>query len=207
MFLFKQLSHDDAKKLAFLQENDTLSYRDEGTTYNDQHPLPSGFFHDHYRCSLGYGDSVYQQGIEALRNWQMYSNGWTFLSGPWPALVSGARFVTQVRHFGFWSANCCRIIYLLEENNEQTRRFGFAIGTLHEHAECGEERFIIEQDNASQEVFFDVRVFSRPSHWMAWFGLLLTRMLQRRFGRDAQIAMRTAIQRTVHFKRINRRPF
>lgn len=196
MFLFRQLSHEDAKKLAFLQENNTLSYRYEGATYHDQHPLPFGFFHDHYRCSLGYGDTVYHLGIEALRSWRMYSNGWTFLSGPWPDLVLGARFVTQVRHFGFWSANCCRVIYLLEENNERTRRVGFAIGTLREHAECGEERFIIEQDHASQEVFFDVRVFSRPSHWMAWLGLLLTRLLQRRFGREAQIAIQTATQRT-----------
>lgn len=194
MFLLKRLSDSDAKKLVLLQEHQHVSYRHEGATRDDQSPLPSGFFHDRYRCSLGYGDWVYQQAIVALRDWRMYPRQWTFVSGPWPNLCAGAHFVTQVQHFGFWSANCCRVVYLTEEEDEASRRFGFAIGTLPEHAECGEERFLVEQDKSSQEVFFDIRVFSRPSHWMAWLGFPLTRALQRRFGREAQAAMKAASQ-------------
>jgi uncharacterized protein (UPF0548 family) len=194
MFLLKKLTDNDAKKLVLSQEHQNVSYRYEGGTRNDQSPLPAGFFHDHYRCSLGHGDSVYQRGTIALRDWRMYPRGWTFVSGPWPDLCTGAHFVTQVRHFGFWSANCCRVMYLTDEEDKASRRFGFAIGTLPEHAECGEERFLVEQNKVSQEVFFDIRVFSRPSHWMAWLGFPLARILQRRFGREAQTAMIAASQ-------------
>ena len=68
------------------------------------------------------------------------------------------------------------------------RRFGFAYGTLPEHAERGEERFTVElQPDGS--VWYDLFAFSRPSSWYLEAGLALTRSLQKRFARDSMAAM------------------
>jgi uncharacterized protein (UPF0548 family) len=39
-------------------------------------------------------------------------------------------------HFGFWSLNACRIVYVIEEEEASLlRRYGFAFGTLPGHVE------------------------------------------------------------------------
>jgi len=43
-------------------------------------------------------------------------------------------------HFGFWSLNAARIVYLIEEDGP-CEKHGFAYGTLPEHGERGEERW------------------------------------------------------------------
>ncbi len=44
------------------------------------------------------------------------------------------------------------------------RRFGFAYGTLPDHAGSGEELFLIEWDRGEGSVWYDVLAFSRPGH-------------------------------------------
>ena len=34
------------------------------------------------------------------------------------------------RHFGLWSLNACRIVYVIEEEGSLLKRYGFAFGTL-----------------------------------------------------------------------------
>lgn len=63
-----------------------------------------------------------------------------------------------VRHFGFCSLNACRIVYLID-NDAGTKRFGFAYGTLEEHAERGEERFAVERHQASAKLYYDILAF------------------------------------------------
>ena len=48
------------------------------------------------------------------------------------------------RHFGLWSLNAFRIIYLIEEEASLLKRYGFAFGTLPGDVERGEERFTVE---------------------------------------------------------------
>lgn len=52
-----------------------------------------------------------------------------------------------------------RVAYVLDEPD----RRGFAYGTLPGHPECGEELFVVER--AGDEVFVEVRAFSRPARW------------------------------------------
>ena len=68
-------------------------------------------------------------------------------------------------------------------------RFGFAYGTLPDHAEKGEERFSVEWHHEDNSVWYDILAFSRPNHPLARLGLPLTRRLQRRFARDSKRAM------------------
>jgi uncharacterized protein (UPF0548 family) len=56
-----------------------------------------------------------------------------------------------------------RVVYVI---NEKKRR-GFAYGTLAGHPERGEEAFVVELDEDGS-VWFEVRAFSRPSHWLWW---------------------------------------
>ena len=72
-------------------------------------------------------------------------------------------------------------------------RFGFAYGTLPDHAGSGEERFLVEWDRASGEVWYDILAFSRP-HWLLTrLGYPYMRRLQKRFGRESAAAMVRAV--------------
>jgi uncharacterized protein (UPF0548 family) len=84
-----------------------------------------------------------------------------------------------------------RIVYQLEDG-QPIRRFGFAYGTLPGHIERGEERFSIEW-LPDDTVWYDIRAFSRPRHWLVRLGYPLARRLQRRFVRDSQSAMLRAV--------------
>jgi len=71
------------------------------------------------------------------------------------------------------------------------KRFGFAYGTLPDHAERGEERFMIEC-LADNSVCYDIYAFSQPQKAIVKLGLPLARRLQQRFGRESLSVMRGA---------------
>ena len=104
----------------------------------------------------------------------------------------GTTVAVLVRHFGFWSLNACRIVYLVEEQGLM-RRYGFAYGTVAEHAEVGEERFSIEWDRRDGAVWYDLYAFSRPGHPMARAAYPLSRALQQRFAEGSKAAMVRAV--------------
>jgi uncharacterized protein (UPF0548 family) len=86
-----------------------------------------------------------------------------------PELV-GTDVAVSVLHLGFYSLNACRIVYVVDEEGPM-KRFGFAYGTLAEHAESGEERFTIEWDRNNDEVWYDILAFSRPRQTLARLGI------------------------------------
>ena len=64
--------------------------------------------------------------------------------------------------------NACRVVYVVDEE-EPIQRYGFAYGTLPDHAETGEERFLVEWNRASGEVWYDILAFSaRDSYSPGW---------------------------------------
>jgi len=97
------------------------------------------------------------------------------------------------RVFGVWSLNACRIVDVINEVGPTTR-FGFAYGTLPGHAESGEERFQIEWNREDDSVWYDIRAFSRPNHWLTRLGYPIVRRIQQRFARDSAAAMQAAIR-------------
>ena len=109
----------------------------------------------------------------------------------WPnaPIRAGSVVAVVIRHFGFWSLNCCRIIYVLDEEEGSVRRFGFAYGTLPEHAESGEEQFLIEWDRDSERVEYSILSFSRPGSIATYLAYPLARRLQKKFVRDSLAAM------------------
>jgi uncharacterized protein (UPF0548 family) len=90
----------------------------------------------------------------------------------------------------FWSLNGCRVLYHLSDDD---MRFGFAYGTLTNHAEAGEELFALELDPVTETVTYRIRAVSWPRAALARIGQPVVRHLQARFRRDSAVAMARAV--------------
>lgn len=128
--------------------------------------------------------------MAALRAWKMFDAGWVGLVPAGAPIEVGVTVAVLARHYGFWSLNPCRLVYTIEEDEDDDFvKCGFAYGTLTGHAQSGEERFTILWHRDDGSVFYDLYAFSRPNHVLARFGSPLARGLQRRFARDSLRAM------------------
>jgi len=178
-------SEDQIRRFISAQHESRLSYPEVGASAGNP---PTGYNVDHNRIELGYGLTAWQQAVEAVRAWQMFNMPWLRLCWPTAPLHVGADVAVLVRHFGFFSLNSCRIVYLID-NDAETKQFGFAYGTLEEHAESGEERFTVEWSQASDKVYYDILAFSRPRKMLARLGYPLSRFLQKQFAEHSKAAM------------------
>lgn len=152
---------------------------------------PAGYAVDHTRVLLGQGESVFLAARAALQRWEQFHLGW-IESWPRDTPIEAGAVVAVLGHaVGCWWLNCCRIVYTIDESGSVCR-FGFAYGTLPQHVESGEERFLIEWNEADQNVWYDILAFSRPKHILARLGYPVVRRAQKRFGRDSAAAMRRA---------------
>ncbi|HTG87378.1 MAG TPA: DUF1990 domain-containing protein, partial [Pyrinomonadaceae bacterium] len=79
-------------------------------------------------------------------------------------------------------------VYVIDE----PERFGFAYGTLAQHAERGEERFTVEWNRKDETVWYDILAASQPGP-MARLGYPYARRLQKRFAQDSMKAMKRAV--------------
>jgi uncharacterized protein (UPF0548 family) len=118
----------------------------------------------------------------------MFDFGWVHLCWDHTPIEPGAIVAVIVKHLGFWSMNACRIVYVIEEH----QRYGFAYGTLGDHAEKGEERFMVEWNKDDDTVWYDLLAVSKPGS-MAALGYPYTRRLQKRFAEESKNAMKRAV--------------
>ena len=153
---------------------------------------PAGFCVDHTRVLLGAGEQVFFRARTALERWDQFRLGWVEAWPPDTPIQPGEVVSVLAHKFRMWSLNACRIIYVVDEPGPM-RRFGFAYGTLPAHVESGEERFVVEWDEASDEVWYDILAFSRPRHPLARAGNRYMRRFQKRFGRESAAAMQRAV--------------
>jgi uncharacterized protein (UPF0548 family) len=119
----------------------------------------------------------------------MFNIPWLRLFWPNSLIRAGTNVAVMVHHFGFWSLNACRIVYVVEDKAANRRRYGFAYGTLDGHAERGEERFTVEWNREDDTVSYEILAFSRPRKLLAIMGYPLARSLQRRFAAASKAAM------------------
>jgi uncharacterized protein (UPF0548 family) len=172
---------------SFLDRQRTLpfTYEAVGATRGD---LPSGFVVDRTRGVLGRSEAAFEAACAGLRRWQQFDLGWLAAMPLETPLEPGQAIAVIARLGGVCWLNACRIVYTVNDNGPLSR-YGFAYGTLPDHAECGEERFLIEWNRSTDEVSYEILAFSRPRHPLARLGKPLVRQLQRRFGRDSVKAM------------------
>src|SRR5438045_4906581 len=153
---------------------------------------PSEFRIDEARCNLGRGSKIFTSAKMALLSWRQFDLGWVELFPRGAPIETGTVVVVMVNHLGFWSLNGCRIVNMIGDRDSATQ-FGFAYGTLTNHAERGEEIFEVSIDPKSQEVSYRIRAASKPRATLARVGYPLTRVLQARFRRDSLKAMQRAV--------------
>jgi uncharacterized protein (UPF0548 family) len=153
---------------------------------------PSGYVVDRTRIKLGDGEGVFRAARAALERWDQFRLVWAEAGPADTPLRAGEVVAVVARVLGVWWANACRVVYAVDEAGPVSR-FGFAYGTLPDHAESGEERFLVEWDRATDAVHYDILAFSRPNHLLARLGYPLTRRTQRRFSRDSASAMLRAV--------------
>ena len=189
MFLLREPSKAEIARFVSSQTGLPFSYPEVGGTRGE---APRGYVVDRYRAKLGEGEEAYERAKDALRSWRQFDLGWVGLRPGGAPIEAGTTVAVLARHFGFWSLNSARIIYIVEEVGA-VERFGFAYGTLPGHAERGEERFLVEHDHETGLVSYDVFAFSRPSHPLAWPGFPFARVLQGRFAQDSKEAMKRAV--------------
>jgi uncharacterized protein (UPF0548 family) len=184
MFLLHKPSEEVVRQFISSQRDLTFTYKEVGATRTQP---PAGYTVDHNRIMLGKGEKLYLRAIAALRGWKHFNLGWAGIVPPGEPIDAGSTVAVEAKTFGFWSLNACRIVYTIDEDG-LAKRFGFAYGTLPDHAERGEERFMIEwlEDDS---VWYDIYAFSHPQKAVVKLGLPLARMLQKRFSRDSLAAM------------------
>lgn len=149
---------------------------------------------DHNRIKIGDGAEDYAKAVAAVKSWKMFDLPWIELHQANTPLAVGETVAVLAAHFGFWSLNASRIVYLIAENGGAVERFGFAYGTLTEHGESGEERFTVEFHRENGEVWYDLYAFSQPQHILAQIGFPIARMLQKDFAEDSKKAMLNAVR-------------
>lgn len=150
---------------------------------------PAGYVVDHTRVRVGEGERAFEAARAALRCWDHFRLGWVEAIPAEDAIRAGAVVAVVARTLGVWWLNACRVVYVLDDDQADVRRWGFAYGTLPGHAESGEERFLVEWDRRGGGVWYDILAFSRPRHALARLGYPLARRFQRRFARDSAEAM------------------
>lgn len=161
--------------------DEPLSYRHRGGI---EDPPQESFIVEEHRVRLGAGAAVYARACKDLDDWKMFPE-WAVVHRETAGQRPGQIVAMVVGICGLWWINPCRILHRCDGPT----RHGFVYGTLPEHAECGEERFMVEilPDGS---VWYEIRAFSRPRHWMAWMGFPLARWWQLRFVRDSKAAMK-----------------
>jgi uncharacterized protein (UPF0548 family) len=171
----------------FLAEQAKLEFRygAVGATAND---VPPGFSVDHTRIKIGEGEAVFLAAKSALRGWKQFDLGWVSISPPETPIRTGETVAIVAHAGGLWWLSACKIVYVVDEAGP-INRFGLAYGTLPDHAESGEERFLIEWDQADGSVWYDILAFSRPNHFLAKLGYPMVRRIQKRFARESAMAM------------------
>jgi uncharacterized protein (UPF0548 family) len=154
---------------------------------------PAGYVVDRTRIKLGEGASVFAAAKAALGRWEHFHLGWVEAWPPDTPIQAGQVVAVIARLFGLWWLNACRVVYVVDEEGP-VQRYGFAYGTLPEHAESGEERFTLEWHEADDAVWYDILAFSRPQQLLARLGYPFARRLQKRFARDSAAAMVRAVE-------------
>jgi uncharacterized protein (UPF0548 family) len=188
MFLLHRPTREEIERFLTASRTLPLSYSPVGIL-RDGTP---GYDRDETVAAIGRGEADFERARAALAAWKQFDVGWVEL---WPRAAScatGTVVGVLIRHLGFWSLNGCRVVYQADTNADECR-FGFAYGTLPNHAEAGEELFEVWLDHRSGDVMYRLRAASRPGALLARAGYAIARSLQARFRRDSVQAMKRSV--------------
>jgi uncharacterized protein (UPF0548 family) len=186
MLLFRKPSAEVVGAFLKAQSQFEFTYPEVGATGGEP---PKGYVVDRTRVKLGTGEATFAAARSAVERWDQLRLGWVDVGAP-PGPAKVGDMVAVIAKFGrIWWLNACRIIYVIDEDTANVRRIGLGYGTLPDHAAVGEERFLVEWNRATGDVFYDVLAFSRPNLRIARYGYYFMRKVQRHFGKVSSAAM------------------
>ncbi|HUQ87039.1 MAG TPA: DUF1990 domain-containing protein, partial [Vicinamibacterales bacterium] len=122
---------------------------------------------------IGHGRADFDRARQALSEWKQFDLGWVELFPRHSPLEVGTVVAVAIKHLGFWSLNGCRVVYHADSNGADA--FGYAYGTLPNHAESGEELFEVYIDPRTDDVIYRIRATSKPQSMLAWLGQPIVR--------------------------------
>ena len=184
------------------QHRQPFSYDFPGETCSTPTPR-RGWNIDHARVLLGHGESCFDCARRAIDAWRMFPSELTTVhcsaaSTPPPRAAQTVAILYRAALLHLWLLFPARVVYLLDEttreNETAIHRYGFAYGTLPDHPERGEERFLVEWNESDNTVHYDLLAISQSHHWLARIGYLYTRREQARVRRLSCAAMQSACQ-------------
>jgi uncharacterized protein (UPF0548 family) len=198
MFAFRRPTQKEIQSYLARQADEPFSYEAVGCTRQEPAAV-RGWKIDRQRVLLGRGRKTFVAAQAAIQSWQMFPPNVAQLCNseraPQPGLVVGVLY--KVWLLPVWILFPARVVWQMDEVSNSDggaiHRFGFAYGTLRDHPECGEERFVVQWNEGDDSVLYDLLAVSRPAHWLARLGYPYTRWEQARFRRLSAKAMQQAV--------------
>ena len=187
MFLMRRPSRQTIDRFLLDSQQLPLSYSPIGVVRTETNRQDV----DEETVAIGRGAADFARARAALAGWKQFDMGWIETFPPRAPLEPGTVVAVLIHHFGFWSLNGCRVVYTVGGLADDAR-FGFAYGTLTNHAESGEELFEVFIDPRTDDVKFRIRATSSPQAALAQAGHPIVRALQARFRRHSAAAMTRA---------------
>ncbi len=145
-----------------------LTYSQVGATAGT---LPAGYHHVQKSAVIGRGRQRFSDAAAAGMRWGMLRGAGVKVEATTEVAAVGSEVIV---YLGPVRAPC-RVVYVVDEPD----RRGFAYGTLPGHAESGEELFLVRYDPTTENVYADVRAFSRHATWWSRLASPLTSLVQR----------------------------
>lgn len=189
MFSLTKPSDDEIERFLIRQSTSKLSYEPVGLSGLS----PDTYNVDDYRVVVGHGLDLFERAKTAIDSWSVLRLDWVDVRATTPSPEIGTDVAVLARHLGFWSLNACRVVGRFPASSADTR-YGFAYGTLNDHAECGEELFAIDFGATDGTVWYEVRAVSRPRAMLARVGYPYSRWVQRKFREDSARSLMAAIR-------------
>jgi uncharacterized protein (UPF0548 family) len=190
MVLLRRPTAETIQAFVAAQAGRDLTYPAVGATATTP---PAGYRVGRGRVRLGTGEKVFAAARQALERWQHFRLGWVEVCPADTPIREGQVVAILARAGGLWWLSACRIVAVVDEDGP-VKRFGFAYGTLPDHAVSGEERFVVEWDRKDDAVWYDILAFSRPWHGLSWLGYPWLRRVQKQFREESAAAMSRAVR-------------
>jgi uncharacterized protein (UPF0548 family) len=148
--------------------------------------LARGFALDRSRTRIGQGEVAFAAAKRAFERWAMFDLGWVRVANSAAAIAPREIVPVEAHTLGLWTLNLSRITDVVNAGD----LFGFIYSTTAMHVEQGEEPFLLEFDEATDDVWYELEAVSRPRSSLARLGFPVTRSFQHRFARDSHQRMR-----------------
>jgi uncharacterized protein (UPF0548 family) len=152
---------------------------------------PPGFRVGSTREVVGTGAEDFERAATLVRAWAFLPT-WAAPFPPTPPQAPGESIVLVVRTFGVWSVLPARILQTIE-TGDGIRRAGFVYSALSGHVAQGYERFLVEYDEETQRVTFDLTAVARPATPLLRLVRPLFTLMQRNFRSSCMRQLRQAI--------------